>query len=184
MRCPQLFLAWAEFFILWGYLTMFLTRLVEAYTNVIDREAVKGTQKVLNFLRRASPVVVGIFIFLLLIDLFISYEHIQNATMADCNDEESVSTASFGDIASRMTDSRSAARDGNSSIFAGTKGSALKDDENTDALPMYFFWCVSNSWIITKVRARPERLSALSVLHSKSVLYGTFVWARRTPDSP
>jgi hypothetical protein len=182
MRCPQLFLAWAEFFILWGYLTMFLTHLVEAYTHVIDRETVMGTQKVLNFLRRASPVVVGIFIFLLLIDLFISYEHIQNATMADCNDEESVSHTSFGDIASTVTDS--AARDRNSSIFAGTKGSALKDDENTDPLPLYFFWCVSNSWMITKVRARTERLSALSILHSKSVLYGTFVWARRAPDSP
>jgi hypothetical protein len=29
------------------------------------------------------------------------------------------------------------------------------------------------------VRARPGRLSALSVLHSKLVLYGGFVWARR-----
>jgi hypothetical protein len=29
-----------------------------------------------------------------------------------------------------------------------------------------------------KVRARPGRLGALSVSHSKSVLYGAFVWAR------
>jgi hypothetical protein len=32
---------------------------------------------------------------------------------------------------------------------------------------------------LTTVRARPGRLSALSVFHSKSVLYGDFVWARR-----
>jgi hypothetical protein len=31
----------------------------------------------------------------------------------------------------------------------------------------------------TTVRARPGRLSALSVLHSKSSFYGAFVWARR-----
>jgi glutamate synthase (NADPH/NADH) len=29
------------------------------------------------------------------------------------------------------------------------------------------------------VRARPGRLSALRVSHSKSLLYGAFVWARR-----
>jgi hypothetical protein len=28
-------------------------------------------------------------------------------------------------------------------------------------------------------RARPGRLSALSVLHSKSIFYGAFVWVRR-----
>ena len=31
------------------------------------------------------------------------------------------------------------------------------------------------------VRARPGCLSALGVSHSKSVLYGAFVWARRAP---
>ena len=31
----------------------------------------------------------------------------------------------------------------------------------------------------SKVRAQPGRLSALSVSHSKSVLYGVFLWARR-----
>jgi hypothetical protein len=34
------------------------------------------------------------------------------------------------------------------------------------------------------VRARPGRLSGLSVSHSKSVLYGVFVWARRVLNSP
>ena len=34
------------------------------------------------------------------------------------------------------------------------------------------------------VRARPERLSALSVSHSKSILYGAFVWVRRALNSP
>jgi hypothetical protein len=34
------------------------------------------------------------------------------------------------------------------------------------------------------VRARPGRLSALSVSHSSWVLYGAFVWARRTLDRP
>jgi hypothetical protein len=34
------------------------------------------------------------------------------------------------------------------------------------------------------VRARPGRLSALSVFYSKSVLYGGFVWARRALNSP
>jgi hypothetical protein len=29
----------------------------------------------------------------------------------------------------------------------------------------------------------PERLSALSVFHSKSVVYGAFVWARRALNS-
>ena len=33
------------------------------------------------------------------------------------------------------------------------------------------------------VRARPGRLSALSVSPSKSVLYGAFVWARRALNS-
>ena len=33
------------------------------------------------------------------------------------------------------------------------------------------------------VRARPGRLSALSVLHRKSVLYGAFVWARLALNS-
>ena len=33
------------------------------------------------------------------------------------------------------------------------------------------------------VRARPGRLSGLSVSHSKSVLYGAFVWARRALSS-
>ena len=32
---------------------------------------------------------------------------------------------------------------------------------------------------IITVRARPDRLSALSRFHSKSVLFGAFVWARR-----
>jgi hypothetical protein len=32
--------------------------------------------------------------------------------------------------------------------------------------------------------ARPERLSALSVSYSKSVLYGAFVWARGSLNSP
>jgi hypothetical protein len=31
---------------------------------------------------------------------------------------------------------------------------------------------------------RPGRLSALSVFHSKSVLYGAFVWARRALNNP
>ena len=34
------------------------------------------------------------------------------------------------------------------------------------------------------VRARPGRLSALGLLHSKSVLYSTLVWARRVLNSP
>jgi hypothetical protein len=34
------------------------------------------------------------------------------------------------------------------------------------------------------VRSRPGRLSALSVLHSKSILYETFVCARRALNSP
>ena len=33
------------------------------------------------------------------------------------------------------------------------------------------------------VRARPGRLSALSVSHSKSILYGAFVWACRALNS-
>ena len=32
------------------------------------------------------------------------------------------------------------------------------------------------------VRARPGRLSALSVFPRKSVFYGAFVWARRAPN--
>ena len=32
------------------------------------------------------------------------------------------------------------------------------------------------------VRARPERLSALSVSHSKSILYGASVWVRKAPS--
>jgi hypothetical protein len=34
-----------------------------------------------------------------------------------------------------------------------------------------------------EVRARPGRLSALSVFHSKTIFYGGFVWARRALDS-
>jgi hypothetical protein len=38
--------------------------------------------------------------------------------------------------------------------------------------------------IFDSVRARPGRLSALSVSHSKSLLYGAFVWARRALNIP
>ena len=38
--------------------------------------------------------------------------------------------------------------------------------------------------VFVPVRARPRRLSALSVFHSKSVLYGGFVRARRALNSP
>ena len=34
------------------------------------------------------------------------------------------------------------------------------------------------------VRARPGRLSTIGVPHSKSILYGVFVWARRALNSP
>jgi hypothetical protein len=36
---------------------------------------------------------------------------------------------------------------------------------------------------VASVRARPGRLSALSVFHSKSFLYGAVVWARRALNS-
>jgi hypothetical protein len=41
-----------------------------------------------------------------------------------------------------------------------------------------FVW-TSPSVLEAKVRARPGRFSALTVFHSKSVLYGGFLWARR-----
>ena len=36
---------------------------------------------------------------------------------------------------------------------------------------------------LSTVRARPGRLSALSISYSKSSLYGAFVWARRALDN-
>jgi hypothetical protein len=42
-------------------------------------------------------------------------------------------------------------------------------------------YCFTSPWyqfpFVYKVRARPGRLSALSIFHSKSVLYGAFMWA-------
>ena len=38
--------------------------------------------------------------------------------------------------------------------------------------------------LLETVRARPGRLSALSVFHSKSILYGACVWERRALNSP
>jgi hypothetical protein len=38
--------------------------------------------------------------------------------------------------------------------------------------------------LFNTVRARPGRVSALSVFHSESVLYGAFVWARRALNGP
>jgi hypothetical protein len=42
---------------------------------------------------------------------------------------------------------------------------------------------VEQEWLDESVRACPGRLGALSVFHSKSVLYGAFVWARRPLNS-
>jgi hypothetical protein len=39
-------------------------------------------------------------------------------------------------------------------------------------------------FIAATVRARPGRLSGLSVSHSESVFYGAFVWARRLLNRP
>jgi hypothetical protein len=50
--------------------------------------------------------------------------------------------------------------------------------------------CGSSAWrcwrwsSLTSVRARLGRLSALSISHSRSVLYGAFVWAVSALNSP
>jgi hypothetical protein len=41
-----------------------------------------------------------------------------------------------------------------------------------------------NLLCLRRVRARSGRLSALSVIHSKSILYGAFAWARRALNRP
>jgi hypothetical protein len=58
-------------------------------------------------------------------------------------------------------------------------GDALRAGARRDGRPVLPRGVLDGGRGLHAVRARPGRLSALRVLHSKSFLYGAFVWARR-----
>jgi hypothetical protein len=59
----------------------------------------------------------------------------------------------------------------------------VRSEKPTDVVHLNSFRIGNKAAVAYSVRPRPRRLSALSILHSKSVLYGAFVWACRALNS-